>query len=187
MLKNTAVKWGTLAQTLHWGIMVLFVGMWLVAEQMQEMPQDATFLGLGKWDLYGMHKATGMLILALVLVRVAWRFMNPTPSLGEQSTPLQKMAANLVHLGLYGVMLGMPISGYLMSMAGGHSISFYGLFNVPDIIGKNPDLGKFAHFMHGAIWNVFTALIVLHILAAVYHHFMKKDMVLRRMLPGKVA
>ncbi|MDD9912523.1 MAG: cytochrome b [Alphaproteobacteria bacterium] len=185
MLKNTRASWGAVAQFFHWFIMVLFLAMYIIAEQMEDLlPVGEQFLGFGKWELYGLHKSTGVLILALVAIRFFWRLVNVTPREDGQMTKLQTKAAEMVHLGLYAVMFGMPISGYVMSMAGGHGITVYGLFKMPDLIGRNKPLAEFAHGAHEFIWNVFVFLVAVHVLAALYHHFVKKDTVLRRMLPG---
>jgi cytochrome b561 len=182
--KNTAERWGGVSQSLHWLIFFLFLFMFLLAEVMMGMVVDEknTFFGAGKWELYGLHKSFGVLIFGLVALRLVWRLFNTAPHKGEKMNRLEKAAAHTVHLGLYGVMLAMPLSGYTMSMAGGFGVKFFGS-PVPDFIGKNEALGELAHSVHGWTWTVFYVLISLHVLGALYHYYAKQDNVLQRMLP----
>lgn len=177
-LKNTRKSYGLMAQTLHWLIFVLFVGMFVAAEIMMDMEP-----GPDKWQLYGLHKSFGIVLLFLVFARISWRMANVTPEDVAGMSKWQSLAAHGVHYALYVAMLAMPISGYLMSMGGGHGITVFGVWSVPDLVGENKPLGSLAHSVHHYTSLAVYGLVAVHLAAALYHHFIKKDEVLHRMLP----
>lgn len=179
-MKNTENAYGWPAKTFHWVIGLGMIGMVVFGLWMHEQPAP------GKFAYYGIHKSTGMLILFLGILRLRWKLKNTTPkTLGHHNA--QKHAARIVHILLYVMIIGIPLSGYVMSMAGGYPVSFYGLFNFPNLIGKNKEIGSIAHTIHGFVpIFVLGGLLALHIAGALYHHFVLKDETLKRMLPGKL-
>jgi len=183
MIKNTEKSFGSVARLFHWGMFLLFVVQFIGAEIMDDMSKTETLLGFGKYDLYGVHKSIGVLLLAFVFMRLAWKLSNPTPVYPGWMNKMQKLAADAGHWGLYVIMFAMPITGYVMSMAGGHGIKFFGLWNLPNFVGLNEELADVAHELHGVIADVMLVLVGVHIAAALYHHIVKKDDVLKRMKP----
>lgn len=131
-----------------------------------------------KNTVYFFHKSTGVLLLFLVIGRLLWRFMNPQPS--SQGTLLAK----LDFLALYIFMLGMPLSGYFMSSLKGYDVPFYGVFTMP-MLPHNLDGASFFWKTH--IWMSYFmgAFIILHVIAALYHHFIRKDGIFKRMWSGQ--
>lgn len=136
-----------------------------------------------KFSLYFWHKATGVLVLGLVALRVVWRFYNPAPPLPKEMPLWQVLASKCTHVVLYTFMLASPISGFVMSAFSGHPINFYGLFTIPPLRAKGGVESYFAHEAHWMFGYVWIALLSLHIGAALYHHYLCRDNVLRRMLP----
>jgi cytochrome b561 len=129
------------------------------------------------------HKATGILILALSLGRIGWRFAHPAPPLPADVRGWQRTAAHLNHFAFYALMLLMPLSGWIMSSAGPRPISFYSVFDVPKFaVEKGSPLAGVAHEGHMILGYLFAALVVLHVAAALRHHFVLKDQLLRRMV-----
>jgi len=177
MLANTSARYGLVAQALHWGIFLLFVALFAVALSMTDMPK-----GPEKFQLYALHKSLGVTVLALALLRLVWRFTQVQPT-AIAANAAQEKAAKAVHVVLYLLMFALPVTGYVMSMAGGHGISVFGLFDLPVLIGKNEELGETAEDFHGALAWFALAVIVVHWAAAVFHHRVLKDDTLRRMLP----
>lgn len=179
-IKNSEESFGVFAQVFHWSIFLLFVSLFVVANMMTDMPK-----GPEKFQLYGLHKALGITTLFIVFLRLSWRMANPVPAPSNKVSQGVNRAGSIGHFLLYAVMFIMPISGYIMSMAGGHKVSWFGMFNLPLLIGKSKALGELAQGIHS-----FTALFIVilvsgHLLAALWHHFVIKDGVLRRMLPLK--
>jgi cytochrome b561 len=183
MLKNSEQKWGLIAQFFHWAIFLIFVNQFISADIMKDLAKDSTFLGFGKWDLYAWHKAVGVLVVLFIFSRISWRLANKAPADVSTNSKIENKLAHFMHLALYLVMIAFPISGYMMSMGGGHSVSFFGLFNLPDLIGKNEFIGDLGHTVHGKLELISYALVGLHALAALKHQFITKNGTLARMLP----
>lgn len=177
MLLNTQTDYGWPAKTLHWLIGLLIIGMLALGLTMGDFEGDTRFA------LYGIHKSIGAIILGLVVLRLLWRWTNYNPLLPEDFSPLGRLAARGGHFLLYVCMLAMPLSGWVLSNAAGYPVSVFGWFNLPAIVGKNHDLHELAEEVHEWVAYGLIALIIGHIAAALYHHFIRKDLVLRRMLP----
>lgn len=175
-LKNTSQRYGTVAQFFHWLIFILFVGMFVAAEIMMDMPPSPD-----KYQLYGWHKSVGVVLLLLAFLRLSWKMANPHPV--HLNTGLQKRATQAVHFGLYVAMFAMPISGYVMSMAGGHSVVVFNVLTLPNLVGLNKPLAGFAHQVHEVTAYAIYGLAALHVAAALFQHFVQKNNTLRRMLP----
>ena len=167
------------AKWLHWLIALMVFGLLGVGLYMTDMrisPQ--------KIQLYMTHKSVGLTVLMLMLLRVAYRLMNPPPALPDGIPVWQKAASHVSHALLYLLLFAMPISGWLMNGASGFPMKYFGLVRVPDLLVRNQEnlaLLKAAHFY--IAWTLM-AVIALHVLAALKHHFIDRDTVLRRMLPS---
>jgi cytochrome b561 len=179
MLKNTTNSYGVVAKTFHWLIALGIVGMLIVGFIMADMEPSPT-----KMTLYGLHKATGALILMLVVLRLTWRFFNAAPQLPKTLTPWHHHLAKLSPVTLYTLLFLMPLSGYTLSVAAGYPVNFFGLFTLPSLLPKNPQISKIAVEVHKYGAFAFIGILVLHMSAAFYHHFILKTNVLRRMLPS---
>lgn len=175
-LKNTDTHFGLVAILLHWVMAILIIGLLASGLYMVGLP-----ISLQKLKLYGWHKEYGLLVLGLVIVRLGWRLLNTTPLL---SLPWwERLTAHLVHWAFYGFMLAMPISGWLITSAAGLPASFFNLFTLPNLIAPNKELLPVFEIIHQWLGYALLATIVLHSLAALKHHFINKDDILRRMLP----
>ena len=177
MLKNTENSYGSIAKILHWVISFSIIGLIAVGFFMSSMDPAPE-----KFKLYGIHKAFGVTIFMLIILRILWRFTNKTVQAAEGVPPILQLAAKAGHLLLYIFMLTMPISGVMMSRFGGHDISVFNLFTIPAVAEKNMEIAGFFHSTHGyAAWG-FVIVITTHILAALYHHFVRRDNTLIRMV-----
>lgn len=178
--RDTLHTYGWVTQLFHWAIFALFVALFVVAEIMIDMP-DAP----DKFKLYGLHKALGVTVLFLVFARISWRMANPTPK--DLDAPKhEKALARTVHYLLYGVMLVMPISGIIMSQSGGHPISWFGLWQVPVIFPKDKEMLEAMKSLHAVVsWGIL-GLVAAHAGAALYHHFIRRDNTLKRMIPTPI-
>ena len=135
------------------------------------------------WQPFPAHTATGILILLLSLGRLGWRFTWTMPDWPETMSNLQRTVARLTHAALYALMLIVPLTGWIFSSAGKYPLSIYGLFDWPKLaVAKGSALAEAAHEGHEVLGFVMAGLVVLHIAAALHHHFVIKDNVLRRML-----
>src|SRR6266536_3163464 len=131
-IKNTQKSYGAVAVVLHWLMAVILIALVAVGLYMVRLP-DAGF-DTKKITLILYHKELGVLVFALATLRLAWRVTNALPRLVEHLPDWQKVVARFVHLCFYGLMLALPITGWLMSSAAGIPVSFFGLFTLPDLI-----------------------------------------------------
>jgi cytochrome b561 len=176
-------RYGAVAQTFHWVIAALIVTQFVLANLFDDLP-----LGAHKLALLARHKSFGMTILMLAVVRLVWRLTHRPPALPDGMSPFERVAARGTHAAFYILLFAMPITGWLMSSAKNYSVSWFGLFTWPDLIGKNEAAFDALRSTHDTLSGVLFAIAVLHILAALKHHFWNKDDVLLRMLPfGKSA
>lgn len=169
-------------RALHWGMALLIIALWFVGNIMEEMPK-----GDLRGSVYGIHKAFGVLALALVGVRMFWRALRPVPDLPASFVGHARLAAIWGHRVLYALMIGLPISGILMSQANGRPVSMFGLFDLPTLVGKSESLGEMFKGMHGLMAWATALFVVGHVAAALWHQFFLKDGILARMLPPALA
>lgn len=176
--ENPPARYTAIAQLFHWIIAALIVTQFTLAWMGEDLP-----LGAHKLALLARHKSFGMTILMLAIVRLAWRLLNPPPELPTGMTPIERMLARATHVAFYVLLFAMPLTGWMMSSAKNYSVSWFGLFTWPNLIGKNAAAFDFLKSTHDYLSDALFAIAVLHVLAALKHHFWNKDDVLLRMLP----
>lgn len=176
--KNTPHAYGLVAKTLHWLMAVSFVGMIAVGWRLEDLPPTDL-----KWTLLSLHKSFGVTLLVLAAVRLLWKAVNVHLVPPASMTKRDVMIANAVHVLLYGVMFVIPLSGWMMSSAAGYPVSFFGLFDLFPLLPPNPDLARLLSSAHSLLAWVLIVTTALHAAAALYHHFIRRDDVLLRMLP----
>ena len=167
------------AIALHWLMVLLIFGLLALGFTMRDLP-----LSPEKLQLYSWHKWAGVTAFLLVLVRLAWRLSHRPPALpASMSAPMQ-LAAHAGHFVLYALMIAIPLSGWLMSSAKGIQTVYFGVLPIPDLIGKDRELGDLLGGVHEYLNWLFVAVLVGHIGAAFKHHYIDKDDILTRMLPA---
>lgn len=179
MLKNSAHTYGSVAKVFHWFLFLMLTFSIVMGNILAAMPKGAE-----KLQASGMHKSFGVILLILILLRLAWRLINETPEPADGTTGVQAFLAKAMHWILYILMFAQPLSGILMSQAGGFPVSFFGIFELPLILEKNIELAKFFRGMHGTVWILLVTGAVGHAGAALHHHFVRKDNVLKQMTTG---
>src|SRR5262245_44825147 len=143
--------------TLHWLIAAAILGMLVVGKYMHELPDtDAN-----KFALYQLHKSTGITILALTIVRVAWRLWHPAPPLPATMAVWERWAAHGSHFLLYALMLGLPLSGWLRVSTDrlGIPTLWYGLFEIPHFPVVSDRLTEWMHETHELLGNAMILLL----------------------------
>lgn len=168
------------AKALHWIMAFALIALFVLGIYMH----DLAFSPL-KLKLYSWHKWAGVCIFLLVLVRLAWRVTHRPPALPDTMRPIEKLLAHGGHHTLYALMIVIPLSGWLMSSAKGFQTVLFGVLPLPDLIEKNETLGEVLQQVHMALNYFFAVVVVGHVAAALKHHFINKDNVLNRMLPGR--
>jgi len=186
-MSASSERYSSVAITLHWVIALAIIGMILGGWYMTDLPDGAP----GQYFLYQMHKSIGITILMLSVARIIWRAMNPPPALPDDMNGLEKTASHLVHLGFYGLMIALPLTGWLYS-----SVSvkldvptvLYGVISWPDVPfveGLKTEAASGAvNFIHSKLAWVALALLGLHVAGAIKHEISAEEGVLKRMIPG---
>jgi len=177
-IKNSKENYGIIAISLHWIMAILIISVIAIGLSMEGMENSPE-----KFKFYGLHKSFGALILGLVILRAGWKLINTTPELPLNMKSWEKIAAKSTHLILYFFMFAIPLSGWLMSSAAGFPVSFFGIFTLPNLIQPDNELRKFFGEAHEIMAFALIGVASVHFIAALQHHFLKKDNVLTRMLP----
>ena len=133
-----------------------------------------------------LHKSVGILVLVLVAMRLLWRIGNPVAP-AASLTPLEAWLSRVTHWALYAIMLLIPLTGYLFASAEGQRLDFFGWFTVTSPLPTDRTVSRPMEFVHKTGQYAIYAVVGLHVAAALYHHFIKRDGVLRRMLPMRGA
>jgi len=172
----TADRYTFIQKALHWIIALAVIGA-LAGGNLLDWLDNGAF----KNQLYALHKATGILILGLMVLRVIVRLIFGAPSLPVETPGWQRTAAAASHFLLYALLILMPLVGWAATSAFPAPLPFFGLFEVPPLIGADRDLSKQLFAIHHWMGKGIIALIALHIGAALQHAFIKKDGIMRRM------
>lgn len=168
------------AVILHWLIAVLIVLNTVAAWVSEDMPKEDRSIIIGN------HKAIGITIILLTLVRIAWRLTHQAPPLVDTLKAWEAALAKVTHVGFYFLMLALPLSGWAMSssFSQGKPVSMFGLFNMPALpVAYDKATNGMFHEMHEIGANLMVLLFVLHVVAALKHHWIDKDTTMRRMVP----
>jgi cytochrome b561 len=169
--------WGALAKTLHWVMALAILGNGLFGLLM-----DLARSPMQKINWLALHKSIGLTVLALALLRLAWRWLDGRPR--ELPAPRwQQWSARLVHGTLYLLILALPLSGWWFNSVAGKPLQWFKLFNLPALADKNRDTAALVHGVHEYLFWFLLLVLVAHVGAALKHHVFDRDNVLRRMLP----
>lgn len=180
-LKNDESRYGVVAQLFHWAIVVLIIVQFVLANRAADLP-----LGAAKVAVLARHKSFGITILALMLLRLVWRWINTVPAEPSDLPRWQRIAARISHIALYVLLIATPMVGWLMSSARNFPVSWFGLVTLPDLIAPNRPAFDFLLAAHEVMATTLLGLALLHVAAALKHHFIDRDNVLRRMLPVRL-
>ncbi len=179
-LRNTPEGFGAVAKTFHWATVLLLVGSFSIAVSMESLP-----LSPRKLQLYAWHKWVGVTVFLVVILRLAWRVANPVPRQPANLAQWQRRLAGLSHAALYGLLIVMPLTGWIMSAALNLPVVYLGLIHIPSPFGVDRALGEAMRAVHLTLAVALLALVSLHASAALYHQFILRDDVMRRMLPWR--
>jgi cytochrome b561 len=167
------------ARVLHWIVAVLILAMVPVGIIIAN-----EWGGPAQTFLYNLHKSIGATLIPIVIARLIYRLLNPPPPLPDDIPAIQKFAAYTTHWALYALILIQPIVGYVMTSAYPAPVPFFGLFNLPPIWPEDRALSEQLSLVHLYLGISIAVFAAMHIGAALYHHFVRKDQVLMRMLTG---
>ena len=176
--QSSPTRYSAVAQGFHWLIASLIVVQFTLGWTAENLP-----IGIHKLERLDWHKSFGMTILMLAVLRLLWRLFNRPPELPAGMTGIEKKLARATHVLFYVLLFVMPLTGWTMSSAKNYSVSWFHQFTWPNLIGPNEQAFNLLRSTHDTLSWLLFALALLHILAALKHHFWNKDDVLKRMLP----
>lgn len=175
---NSSERWGWAGLLFHWLTALIIVGLFSLGLWMVELSYyDAGY----RWGPYW-HKSMGLLLFALMLLRLIWRLWSTDPAPLPSHARWERLSAKLVHGLLYLLIFAVMISGYLISTADGRAIEVFNWFAVPALFYGLPNQEDVAGLIHKWLAYALLGLALLHALAALKHHFIDKDRTLKRML-----
>jgi cytochrome b561 len=178
-LRNSSTEYGSLAKTLHW-----LVAIGLLALIYLGLEQAGMERGDEKDRIRFIHASIATITLILMTVRLVWRFMNDTPAHPDGMPGWQRMSSSIVHWGLYISVFVQILAGAMVLGTGGRGIPVFSLFSIPLPVAENHDAHEWWEGVHEFVWKPVAVLLTVHILAALYNHFIVKNDVLRRMTVG---
>jgi cytochrome b561 len=184
---NTQSRYGAVSQGIHWLTATLVIVL-LISGKVGDIEAEQSN------TLYFWHSSLGITVLLLVIARIIWRFVSPPPALPSTMPAFARMSARALHVLFYALLVALPLSGWLAASAEGGPIAFFGV-TLPSATAsaQGPAVGmederegegdEFWEETHEVLGNALLILAILHVLAALKHHFLDNDDVLRRMLP----
>ncbi len=186
--RNSSSRYGSVATSLHWIIVAAIIAQYFLAEAAEEQGDGPPSV----FSAAGIHNSLGIAVLALALVRILWRLIELPPSAPATMKSYEIALARTVHIAFYFLLFAIPLSGWALATADEQPLSFFGLFDIPQLrIGAQlPLVGgtlgeEQLEEVHEVLFNVLLGLALLHVAAALKHHFLDRDGVLRSMLPWR--
>ncbi|MGG7651025.1 cytochrome b [Pseudomonas sp. ES4] len=180
-LRNSSSRYGWISIFMHWGVALAVFGLFALGLWMVGLDYYSTW----RKDAPELHKSIGLVLLAVMVLRVLWRFVSPPPPALASYSRMTRIGATFGHAFLYLSLFAVMIAGYLISTADGVGIPVFGLFEVPALVSGLPDQADTAGEIHLYLAWALVIFSGLHALAALKHHFIDRDATLTRMLGRK--
>lgn len=178
-IDRTASPYSPVARGLHWLVVALITIQFITAYTMPHIGRKTA-----PSTIIDLHFSFGVLILLVMAVRFVHRLLHPVPLEKDPARPWEHMLAHLTHLLIYFILLVSPFLGWAAANAHNLPVTLFGIFTLPSIAEGGAEWGHTAGDIHGTAMWVLLWLIGLHVAAALYHHVLRKDGTLRRMLPS---
>ena len=179
-LRNSTRHYGPIALTTHWLTVLLVAVAWLIGTFGDVLPRGAP----RQTGLF-VHMSAGLAILILALLRLAWRSFDPPPPLEPTRLgPWQEIAARHAHLGLYALLIAIPIMGVTLQFARGEALPVFGLAHIASPWARDRAFAGSVREVHEVLANILMIAVGLHAAVALAHHYVLRDRTLVRMLPG---
>ncbi len=175
-----AKTYGPMQKNLHWLVFLLVIGLYGITYAEELYPRGDP----GRAMVWWLHISFGLLLLAVLFLRVGVRLGLGTPAQSYRVSRLEGRLANLTHALLYVLLFAVPILGIFLTWYRGDALSFFGLFTMPAPFAADKEIARSVHELHELGANALLILAGVHALAALWHHFIRGDDVLLRMLPG---
>ena len=178
MWRNNLDEYGWISIALHWIAAIAIIGLFGLGLWMTSLPYTHSWYTLGPH----IHESVGVLLIALIAIRLMWRFTDTTPEFEPHMRPWERLAASGAHWTMYALMVVVLLSGYLIPTADGSWISVFGWFETPPVelgVERQADIAGWIHY-----WGAWALIVIagFHTLAALKHHFINRDRTLKKIL-----
>ena len=177
-IRNTEGSWGLVSVIVHWLVAVVVLGLFGLGLYMVDLDYYDSMYKTAPY----IHRSVGILLFITIIFRLVWRGLNITPRAFENHKAWEVITAHWVHRALYGLLIVLMVSGYLISTADGRSISVFSWFDVPALVSGIDNLEDLAGEVHEFVAYALISMVILHALGALKHHLIDKDHTLLRML-----
>jgi cytochrome b561 len=174
--QKNAARYDGVARLIHWLVVVIIAAQFAIGWTMPDVHKGTQPTGLIAW-----HLAVGALLIAVMTIRVVWRFTHRPPP--DALAPLLSAVSQITHLLLYAALIAVPLLGWANASSRGWTVRLLGTVSYPDLTPVGSSLGHTMGDIHGVLAWVLFALIVMHVAAALFHRFILRDQVLQRMTP----
>jgi cytochrome b561 len=174
---QTAEKYALIIRVLHWLMAAVIIGLLVAGFIMLDVPKTDPL----RHTVYSLHKSLGITILMLAVLRLGLRLKSRAPVLPEAISALHRRLAHVGHWALYGLMLLMPVSGYVMSISNGQPVKWFGSA-LPRLLNENKTRGAMAGDIHAYAAYILIGMLVLHAGAVIWHYLFERVNLLRRMM-----
>lgn len=179
MPDRLAEPYDPVARAFHWIVVLMLTGQFLVALVLASVLPESAAGSLVAW-----HFSLGSAIWVVMLARLGWRLSHPPPPPPEDLSPLLRAISRATHWLFYAILLVLPVLGWAAASADGARVRLAGLVPLPLLVPKDDPFGKLMQTVHPTVALCLLALVALHVTGALYHALVKRDGVMRRMLPG---
>lgn len=180
-IKSDTERWGSPAKAFHWIIVLLILVQAAVGIYMVNLPKRPSII-----PIYSFHKSLGLTILALAVLRLLWRAFDRRPEMPRGMPAWQVQGARFGHALLYVLLFVVPLSGWLFDSASSlRPLIWWDLVKLPHLVAADKDLAQTAHALHLGLFLALALVAAAHAVVALVHHFVDRDVVLRRMLPQR--
>jgi cytochrome b561 len=176
MALTDAPGYGIVAKILHWLIFALLAVQYTIGSIMPHIGRKTVNEGWVSW-----HFSVGAAILFFIVLRLLWRLFHPVPLLSTM-TRTERLLSGITHWALYGLVLAMTLLGWAATNSRGWDVKLFGLVTLPSLAPKGSAWGHECGDIHNILVYVLLGFILLHVAAALYHYFVKRDQVVGRML-----
>jgi cytochrome b561 len=176
------VHYSSVAKFLHWAIMLLVIVQFITASIMPGVRHNQT-----PGFLLSIHMSFGLTIIALMIVRLLWRFTHASPPEDTMLPRWQHTLAHLMHYALYALLILVPLFGWAWASSRGWPVTVFGIYTLPSILAQGSAWGRVVDYAHAGGAVLLLMLIGFHILAALYHHYILEDTVLNSMVPKNLS
>ncbi len=180
---NLPQRYGVVSKLLHWTMFALIAYQFVGANIMTRLARGSTVFGMNGDFFYDWHKSIGLVLLALAVARLVWRRTTPLPAWHPSLTEPERSIVSTLETWLYWLMFVMPVTGYLFVSAGGYGVKLFGVIDLPNPIGKQPDWSWLVWTLHVVFASAMLVVIAWHVGLVLKKHRYERTGLADRMLP----